>query len=265
MKDIMKSRHNPAMPFPIISQSYHHNPILKSPSTAVIKPVKIEQLMAQKNDGISGNKYACDPPGREESRTEQYRKYMKPLLERKRRARINKCLDELKDIMLNVVSNSHKHHQNSLESKLEKADILEVTVNYLKTLKHTNNLVLNENHIENENSRRLYQIGYQACGEDMTQFLSGVAANQPSSQTAADNLVKSVIAASFQNNATGTFTNSQNEPKFMLNSEPKLSNNNYDLKFSTAGGGAAVDLTLTNQDEGGQCNNIKREASWRPW
>ena len=33
------------------------------------------------------------------SRTFQYRKVMKPLLERKRRARINACLDELKDIM----------------------------------------------------------------------------------------------------------------------------------------------------------------------
>ena len=31
------------------------------------------------------------------SRTHQYRKVMKPLLERKRRARINTCLEELKD------------------------------------------------------------------------------------------------------------------------------------------------------------------------
>jgi len=34
----------------------------------------------------------------EMSKTYQYRKVMKPMLERKRRARINKCLDELKDI-----------------------------------------------------------------------------------------------------------------------------------------------------------------------
>ncbi|CAD7090001.1 unnamed protein product [Hermetia illucens] len=33
------------------------------------------------------------------SRTYQYRKIMKPMLERKRRARINRCLDELKDLM----------------------------------------------------------------------------------------------------------------------------------------------------------------------
>uniref|UniRef100_T1HTH6 BHLH domain-containing protein n=2 Tax=Rhodnius prolixus TaxID=13249 RepID=T1HTH6_RHOPR len=33
------------------------------------------------------------------SRTYQYRKVMKPMLERKRRARINRCLDELKELM----------------------------------------------------------------------------------------------------------------------------------------------------------------------
>merc|ERR1712150_167605 len=34
------------------------------------------------------------------SRTEEYRKVVKPLIERKRRARINNCLDELKDLMV---------------------------------------------------------------------------------------------------------------------------------------------------------------------
>ena len=33
------------------------------------------------------------------SKTYTYKKITKPLLERKRRARINACLDELKDIM----------------------------------------------------------------------------------------------------------------------------------------------------------------------
>ena len=44
---------------------------------------------------------------------------MKPLLERKRRARINKCLDELKDIMTVALQ-----AQGENVSKLEKADIL---------------------------------------------------------------------------------------------------------------------------------------------
>jgi hairy-and-enhancer-of-split protein len=51
---------------------------------------------------------------------------MKPLLERKRRARINKCLDELKDIMTTALQ-----AQGENVSKLEKADILELTVRHL--------------------------------------------------------------------------------------------------------------------------------------
>lgn len=39
------------------------------------------------------------------SRTFQYRKYMKPMLERKRRARINRCLDELKELMTGALQN----------------------------------------------------------------------------------------------------------------------------------------------------------------
>merc|ERR1712130_771315 len=34
------------------------------------------------------------------SKTHNYRKVVKPLIERKRRARINSCLDELKDLMV---------------------------------------------------------------------------------------------------------------------------------------------------------------------
>jgi hypothetical protein len=43
---------------------------------------------------------SCETPM---SRTHQYRKVMKPLLERKRRARINKCLDDLKELMVTAL------------------------------------------------------------------------------------------------------------------------------------------------------------------
>merc|ERR550534_3292947 len=61
--------------------------------------------------------------GEKMTRSHQYKKIMKPLLERKRRARINKCLDELKDIMTAALQ-----AQGENVSKLEKADILELTV-----------------------------------------------------------------------------------------------------------------------------------------
>ena len=53
------------------------------------------------------------------SKTVQYKKITKPLLERKRRARMNKCYDDLKDIMTGCLTSEGENI-----SKLEKADIL---------------------------------------------------------------------------------------------------------------------------------------------
>ena len=72
------------------------------------------------------------------SRTDQYRKVMKPLLERKRRARINACLDELKDLMVFALQ-----AEGESISKLEKADVLELTVTHLRKLKRQQMLALN--------------------------------------------------------------------------------------------------------------------------
>ncbi|XP_055905569.1 enhancer of split mgamma protein [Eupeodes corollae] len=71
----------------------------------------------------------------EMSKTYQYRKVMKPMLERKRRARINKCLDELKDLMVATLESEGEH-----VTRLEKADILELTVSHLQKLKQQRKL-----------------------------------------------------------------------------------------------------------------------------
>ncbi|GLG94066.1 Enhancer of split mgamma protein [Gryllus bimaculatus] len=63
------------------------------------------------------------------SRTLQYKKITKPLLERKRRARINRCLDELKELMVGAFEAEGEN-----VAKLEKADILELTVRHLQKL-----------------------------------------------------------------------------------------------------------------------------------
>lgn len=75
------------------------------------------------------------PPTEPVSRTYQYRKVMKPMLERKRRARINRCLDELKELMVSALQSEGEN-----VSKLEKADILELTVKHLHKLRHQKRL-----------------------------------------------------------------------------------------------------------------------------
>lgn len=97
------------------------------------------------------------------SRTYQYRKVMKPMLERKRRARINRCLDELKDLMVNALQAEGEN-----VAKLEKADILELTVRHLHTLRAARRLTLTP---ENTYADR-FREGFTQCAQEVSTFLS---------------------------------------------------------------------------------------------
>ncbi|XP_042805510.1 transcription factor HES-2 [Panthera leo] len=59
----------------------------------------------------------------------ELRKSLKPLLEKRRRARINASLRQLKGLILPLLGRESSHC-----SKLEKADILEMTVRFLQEL-----------------------------------------------------------------------------------------------------------------------------------
>lgn len=82
----------------------------------------------------AGQAFSDDGP-QPVSRTYQYRKVMKPMLERKRRARINRCLDELKELMVSALQAEGEN-----VAKLEKADILELTVRHLHNLRRKRKL-----------------------------------------------------------------------------------------------------------------------------
>ncbi|XP_011312237.1 enhancer of split mbeta protein [Fopius arisanus] len=96
------------------------------------------------------------------SRTYQYRKVMKPMLERKRRARINRCLDELKDLMVTALQAEGEN-----VAKLEKADILELTVRHLHTLRAARRLTLTP---ENSYADK-FREGFTQCAQEVSTFL----------------------------------------------------------------------------------------------
>merc|ERR1719319_647203 len=98
------------------------------------------------------------------SRTDQYRKVMKPLLERKRRARINSCLDELKDLMVHALQS-----EGESITKLEKADVLELTVRHLQKLKRQQMLALNP-----AVDLDRYRAGYSSCATEVSRCLASV-------------------------------------------------------------------------------------------
>ena len=103
------------------------------------------------------------------SRTHQYRKVMKPLLERKRRARINACLDELKDLMVYALQ-----AEGESISKLEKADVMELTVKHLRKLKRQQMLATNPG-LEVDR----YQAGYNACATEVGRCMRTVPGMNP--------------------------------------------------------------------------------------
>ncbi|KAI5638429.1 hairy orange domain-containing protein [Phthorimaea operculella] len=88
---------------------------------------------------------------------------MKPMLERKRRARINRCLDELKDLMVTALQAEGEN-----VSKLEKADILELTVQHLHSLKRRGQLVLKPEMSYQER----FRAGFTQCATEVSQFIA---------------------------------------------------------------------------------------------
>ncbi|XP_028927763.1 transcription cofactor HES-6-like [Ornithorhynchus anatinus] len=92
--------------------------------------------------------------------TKEERKLRKPLIERKRRERINNCLDQLKEA---VVGAFHLD-----QSKLEKADILEMTVKHLQNIQ--NNKIMEES-TEGLEAQQRFSTGYIQCMHEVHNLL----------------------------------------------------------------------------------------------
>ncbi|XP_053690390.1 protein hairy [Sabethes cyaneus] len=90
------------------------------------------------------------------------RRSNKPIMEKKRRARINNSLNELKIIILDAMKKDPARH-----SKLEKADILEMTVNYFRNLQRQQNVV---SQATDPNVMNKFKSGYNECIQEVSRF-----------------------------------------------------------------------------------------------
>lgn len=104
-------------------------------------------------------------PNEPVSRTYTYRKVMKPMLERKRRARINRCLDELKELMVTALQSEGEN-----VSKLEKADILELTVRHLHKLRRQQRLA-HANPVIHEDR---FRAGFTHAANEVSRVLASI-------------------------------------------------------------------------------------------
>ncbi|XP_068706813.1 transcription factor HES-2-like [Montipora foliosa] len=87
-------------------------------------------------------------------RHSERKKWSKPVMEKRRRERINRSLEELKKLVLQA-----QNRDISRYTKLEKADILEMTVHHLRMLRHQRTVM------SSTDPRMLlkYHAGYSGC------------------------------------------------------------------------------------------------------
>ncbi|KAM6977168.1 hairy-related 9 isoform 2-T2 [Aplochiton taeniatus] len=93
----------------------------------------------------------------------EHRKSSKPIMEKRRRARINESLGQLKTLILDALKKDSSRH-----SKLEKADILEMTVKHLRNLQRVQITALSAD----TTVLSKYRAGFNECMSEVTRFLS---------------------------------------------------------------------------------------------
>lgn len=94
------------------------------------------------------------------------RKNKKPLMEKRRRARINSCLTQLKSLVLQAIKKD-----SSQFSKLEKADILELTVKHLRALQRQQAAGVMTS---DPNVASKYRAGFNECAKEVVRYISTV-------------------------------------------------------------------------------------------
>ena len=89
------------------------------------------------------------------------------MLERKRRARINRCLDELKELMSSALASEGENL-----TKLEKADVLELTVRHLHKLRERQALGLSSSSPSPNTTQDKFRAGFTHCAAEVSRYLA---------------------------------------------------------------------------------------------
>ncbi|XP_033097881.1 transcription factor HES-1-A-like [Anneissia japonica] len=109
------------------------------------------------------------PVDNTKTKTTEGRKSSKPLMEKRRRARINDSLGQLKTLILEATNKDSSRH-----SKLEKADILEMTVKYLRNMQRHQ---IASAMATDPSLLGRYRAGYNECMGEVSRFLNSAELN----------------------------------------------------------------------------------------
>ncbi|XP_066499315.1 hairy-related 3 [Hoplias malabaricus] len=166
------------------------------------------------------------------SKVSIHKKVSKPLMEKKRRARINRSLDQLKTLLENLYSN------NIRKRKLEKADILELTVKHLKHIQKTQKGLSSATRSICE-----YQAGFSSCVSSVNQYLLRADVSAVCRSAVLTQLSHSLLKARSSAPCYSTRDSDSSSPAHI---------NSHALKRSS-------------QNRSGQAPTVLQHIYWRPW
>ena len=197
------------------------------------------------------------------SRTHQYRKVMKPLLERKRRARINKCLDELKDLMVYALQS-----EGESIAKLEKADVLELTVKHLQKLKRQRMLQANP-----ALDMDRYRSGFTSCANEVSRCLATIpGVNVAVGTTLMSHLGARISSLDKAAAAASSMVDQENSLPISVNTSNSSNSNNVPLSpvsddhgYTSSSSPSPRAASTSPPPPPAAAKKMKKDPVWRPF
>lgn len=175
------------------------------------------------------------------------------MLERKRRARINRCLDELKELMVSALQSEGEN-----VSKLEKADILELTVRHLHKLRRQQRLSL-VNNTGNDHDR--FRAGFSQCASEVSRCLAATPGVDVQLGTQLMTHLGHRLNALDKTTPLSVHVDRPTSPTC----PSELSPNSYNMPLTPA----SSETSSTTESTAGLLQvadlALERESVWRPW
>uniref|UniRef100_A0AAQ6IE67 BHLH domain-containing protein n=2 Tax=Anabas testudineus TaxID=64144 RepID=A0AAQ6IE67_ANATE len=165
---------------------------------------------------------------------------MKPLMEKRRRARINDSLNHLKNLILPLTGRNTNRY-----SKLEKADILEMTVRFLSDIPP----------VKSKNSTESYRDGYKACLQRVSALLPNVNMDHDACQR-----VNDFVQQSMSTTATPTCLNCCAQSSTVPQIQQRILSLKSRFSSSSSSSSCVVDPTGAQP-----VPQPLSTAMWRPW